>query len=74
MHGMLAWLVFFATALLALPLLALLPPLRKKYRHIATSKDPGAPARWIAGQLRQAALGNLPMREVAEAAAAGGEA
>jgi 1-acyl-sn-glycerol-3-phosphate acyltransferase len=28
MHGMLAWLVFLAAALLALPLLALLPPLR----------------------------------------------
>lgn len=54
--------------------LALLPPLRKQYRRIATSSDPGAPARWIAGQLRQAALGNLPMREVAEAAVAGGEA
>lgn len=54
--------------------LALLPPLRTKYRHIATSRDPGAPGRWIAGQLRQAALGNLPMREVAAAAVAGGEA
>ncbi len=55
-------------------ILALLPPLRKQYRSIATSKDPGAPGRWIAGQLRQAALGNLPMREVAAAAVAGGEA
>ena len=54
-------------------MLAPLPLLRKKYAKIATSKDPAAAGRWIAGQLRRAALGNLPLSELARAVA-GGEA
>jgi hypothetical protein len=50
--------------------LAPLPLLKKKFRKIATSRDPGAATRWIAGQLRKAALGNMPMRDVASLAAA----
>jgi glutamyl-tRNA(Gln) amidotransferase subunit E len=46
-------------------ILAPLPILKKKFAKIRTSRDPGASARWIAGQLRQAALGNVPMREIA---------
>ena len=45
--------------------LAPLPDLREQFRRIATSGDTGAASRWIAGQLRQRALGNLPMRDVA---------
>lgn len=51
--------------------LAPLPLLRKKYAKIATSKDPAAAGRWIAGQLRRAALGNLPLSEMAKAVAGG---
>ena len=51
-------------------ILAPLPLLKKKFKKIATSKDPGASTRWIIGQLRKAALGNMPMREVAKLAAA----
>jgi glutamyl-tRNA(Gln) amidotransferase subunit E len=54
--------------------LAPLPELKEQYRKIATSKDPGAASRWIAGQLRRPALGNLPMRDVAAQIAAGGAA
>ncbi len=56
--------------------LAPLPDLRTQFRRIAGSKDPAAAGRWIAGQLRKAALGNLPMREVAAqiAGAEGGAA
>jgi glutamyl-tRNA(Gln) amidotransferase subunit E len=59
--------------------LAPLPLLKKKFKKIATSKDPAAARRWIAGQLRKAALGNMPLREVAglavaEAPAKAGEA
>jgi glutamyl-tRNA(Gln) amidotransferase subunit E len=45
--------------------LAPLPDLREQFRRIATSKDPAAAPRWIAGILRKLALGNMPMREVA---------
>ncbi len=50
--------------------LAPLPLLKKKFSKIATSRDPGAARRWITGQLRKAALGNMPMRELARLAAA----
>ncbi len=54
--------------------LAPLPDLREQFRKITTSKDPAAAGRWIAGNLRRLALGNMPMREVAAriAAAEGG--
>jgi glutamyl-tRNA(Gln) amidotransferase subunit E len=45
-------------------ILAPLPILKEKFKKIATSKDPAAAGRWIAGHLRKLALGNLPMREV----------
>jgi len=51
--------------------LAPLPLLREKFAKIATSKDPAAAGRWIAGQLRRAALGNLPLSEMARAVAGG---
>ena len=53
--------------------LAPLPILKKKYAKIRTSKEPGAASRWIAGQLRKTALGNVAMREIA-ALLAGAEA
>ena len=52
-------------------ILAPLPILREKFKKIATSKDPAAAARWIAGHVRKLALGNLPMREVAAQLAKG---
>ncbi len=52
--------------------LAPLPILREKFRKIATSKDQAAATRWIAGNLRKLALGNLPMRDLASLLAAGG--
>ncbi len=45
-------------------ILAPLPLLKEKFKKIGTSKDPAAAARWIVGNLRQLALGNMPMREV----------
>jgi glutamyl-tRNA(Gln) amidotransferase subunit E len=54
--------------------LAPLPILKKKFAKIRTSKNPGAASRWIAGNLRQPALGNVPMRDVAALLAEGGEA
>ena len=52
--------------------LAPLPDLREQFRRIVTSKDPAAASRWITGQLRKLALGNLPMRKVAARVEAGG--
>ncbi len=54
--------------------LAPLPVLKEKFKRITTSKDPAAATRWIAGNLRKRALGNLPMRDVAALLAAGGAA
>ncbi len=51
--------------------LAPLPVLQEKFRTIATSKDPAASGRWIAGNLRKRALGNMPMRDVAARLAKG---
>lgn len=52
-------------------ILAPLPLLREKFKKIATSKDPAAAGRWIVGNLRKLALGNMPMREVAAQLAKG---
>ncbi|HEX7502538.1 MAG TPA: Glu-tRNA(Gln) amidotransferase GatDE subunit E, partial [Acidobacteriota bacterium] len=51
--------------------LAPLSVLQEKFRTIATSKDPAAAGRWIAGNLRKRALGNMPMRDVAARLAKG---
>ncbi len=51
--------------------LAPLPVLKEKFKKIATSKDPAACGRWIAGNLRKLALGNMPMREMASASICG---
>jgi len=51
--------------------MAPLPVLQEKFRTIATSKDPAASGRWIAGNLRKRALGNMPMRDVAARLAKG---
>jgi glutamyl-tRNA(Gln) amidotransferase subunit E len=45
-------------------ILAPLPFLKEKFQKIKTSKDPDAGVRWIVGNLRKLALGNMPMREV----------
>ncbi len=55
-------------------ILAPLPILKEKFKKIATSKDPAAETRWIAGHVRKLALGNLPMRDVAALLAVGGDA
>ncbi len=45
-------------------ILAPLPILKEKFKKTGTSKDPAAATRWIVGNLRKLALGNMPMREV----------
>jgi glutamyl-tRNA(Gln) amidotransferase subunit E len=45
-------------------ILAHLPVLRQKFEGINTSKDPTAEARWIMGQLRPLALGNMHMEKL----------
>ena len=47
-------------------ILASLPFLKEKFQKIKTSKDPHAQVRWIVGNVRKLALGNMPMREVQE--------
>lgn len=43
-----------------------IPFLREKYAQTRTSRQEGAGIRWIMGQLRPAALGNVSLRELAE--------
>ena len=43
---------------------AKVPFLAEKYRQVGTSKDGGARARWIMGQIRPAALGNVALTEL----------
>jgi glutamyl-tRNA(Gln) amidotransferase subunit E len=45
-------------------ILSHLPVLRQKFKEINTSKDPTAEVRWIMGQLRPLALGNMPMEKL----------
>lgn len=45
-------------------ILAHLPVLRQKFEGINTSKDPTAEVRWIMGQLRPLALGNMHMEKL----------
>jgi len=52
-------------------ILAPLPFLREKFQKIKTSKDPEAATRWIVGNLRKLALGNLAMCDVREQVAKG---
>lgn len=43
-----------------------IPLLKKKFADIKASKDVGACHRWIMGQLRKIAIGNMGLRELAE--------
>ena len=43
---------------------ARVPFLREKYKEIATSGDPGAETRWIMGELRKTAAGNIRLSEL----------
>jgi glutamyl-tRNA(Gln) amidotransferase subunit E len=43
---------------------ARIPFLREKYKEIATSKDPGAETRWMMGELRKTAAGNIKLSEL----------
>jgi len=43
---------------------ARIPFLREKYKEIATSTDPGAETRWIMGELRKTAAGNVNLSEL----------
>jgi len=52
-------------------ILASLPFLKEKFQKIKTSKDPHAEMRWIVGNVRKFALGNMPMCEVQERVARG---
>jgi glutamyl-tRNA(Gln) amidotransferase subunit E len=52
-------------------ILAPLPILKEKFKQIGNSKDPAAAGRWIAGNLRKLALGNMPMRDLAALLAKG---
>ncbi len=45
-------------------ILADLPVLKEKYGEIRTSSDPAAETRWIMGQLRPLAVGNIDLREL----------
>ena len=45
-------------------ILADLPELKAKYREIRTSSDPEAETRWLMGQLRPLAVGNVDFREL----------
>ncbi len=45
-------------------ILAHIPLLREKFKEIKTSNRPGAETRWIMGNLRKLALGNLPLGEL----------
>jgi glutamyl-tRNA(Gln) amidotransferase subunit E len=47
--------------------------LKEKFHKIKTSKDPNAEMRWIVGNIRKLALGNMPMREVRERVERGNE-
>lgn len=40
---------------------ARIPFLKEKYREIATSNDPGAETRWMMGELRKTAAGNISL-------------
>jgi len=40
------------------------PSLDEKFREICRSRDPGAGARWIMGNLRRLAIGNVPMSDL----------
>jgi glutamyl-tRNA(Gln) amidotransferase subunit E len=48
-------------------ILSLIPLLREKFRQINTSQDHEAGLRWIMGELRKMAIGNIPLSELAEA-------
>jgi glutamyl-tRNA(Gln) amidotransferase subunit E len=52
-------------------ILAPLPFLKDKFQKIRTSEDEHARSRWIVGNLRKLALGNMPMREVTAQLAGG---
>ena len=54
-------------------ILASLPFLKEKFQKIKTSKDPDAAVRWIVGNMRKLALGNMPMREVEAQVARGND-
>jgi glutamyl-tRNA(Gln) amidotransferase subunit E len=54
-------------------ILASLPFLEEKFQKIMTSKDPQARVRWIVGNVRKIALGNMPMRDVQEQVARGND-
>ena len=41
-----------------------IPFLREKYREIATSSDPGAKTRWMMGELRKTAAGNINLSDL----------
>ncbi len=41
-----------------------LPILKSKFNEIKISKDPGASLRWIMGQLRKPAIGNIPLKDL----------
>jgi glutamyl-tRNA(Gln) amidotransferase subunit E len=43
---------------------ARIPFLREKYKEIATSNDPGAETRWIMGELRKTAAGNIKLSDL----------
>jgi glutamyl-tRNA(Gln) amidotransferase subunit E len=43
---------------------ARIPFLREKYKEIATSSDPGAEIRWIMGELRKTAAGNIKLSDL----------
>ena len=43
-----------------------LPILKEKFKEINSSKDPKASERWIMGQLRKIAIGNMPLNRLKE--------
>ena len=53
-------------------ILAPIPLLGEKFARIRTSQDEEAGTRWIMKELRKAAVGNLPLPELAKAVRKGG--
>ncbi len=51
---------------------SLIPLLREKFEKIRISKEEGAEVRWIMGALKKAAVGRIPMRELADIIREGG--
>lgn len=51
---------------------SLIPSLKKEYARIRTSKSPDAELKWIMKKLRKSAIGNIPLKDLADVVRKGG--